>query len=400
MMGLIAHLGQTGEVNDDVSNPNMTANGFTIDATEAPTRMRQLNQPPRRGFTFVELPFDRLRAMSEGKRDAFTLVELLVVIAIIGVLVALLLPAVQSAREAARRSQCANNLKQIGIALLDLETAFGYMPQTAGYFPDKDDAQVSDPPPASQLSTKPPANLSTIQYFLLPQLEQQALYMKRKGHTMEGFFLRNLGMKPPEVYVCPSETAAEAGSVVRPENDGGASWGGGNYVANVQALNHWWNKPAESGLGKPGSGTGVLPRHSQPNPFIHPEVRHITDGTSNTVAFAEKYAVCPTPPHWDNGRTHWLGTRATEFDNVFAWRRHDWPETGALATRDEFAGWGDVPQIAPNPLECNRFLVQTPHSAMTMLLMEGSVQAIGDIDYSAWRAYIYPRDEGSPTRPN
>jgi prepilin-type N-terminal cleavage/methylation domain-containing protein len=333
-----------------------------------------------------------------GNRWGFTLVELLVVIAIIGILVALLLPAIQAARETARRAQCDNNLKQIGIALHNIHQAHGYMPQAAGYFPGKDTARLSEQTQFAkmepQLSEEPPANLSSIQYFLLPYLEEEAMFMSREGWTMVGFFLNQQGMLPPSVYICPSETTAAPDSIVAPVNDpAGASWGGGNYVANVQALNHWWKKFDFST--KEGGNAPFLV--TQPRPFTHPRFIHITDGTSKTVAFAERYAVCPTPAHWDNGRTHWLGTRATEFDSVFAWNRQYTPPVTSVMAADDDGAAIDVPQIAPDPAFCNELNTQTAHpGAMQVLMMDGSVQGVtGEIELDTWKLMIFPRDDGT-----
>jgi prepilin-type N-terminal cleavage/methylation domain-containing protein len=97
-------------------------------------------------------------------RSAFTLVELLVVIAIIGVLVALLLPAVQAAREAARRTQCTNNLKQIGLAAQNFHDTFGRLPPGYCGTPSNTGPSYSN---TQWLGTLP---------FLLPYVEQQALF--------------------------------------------------------------------------------------------------------------------------------------------------------------------------------------------------------------------------------
>jgi prepilin-type N-terminal cleavage/methylation domain-containing protein len=258
------------------------------------------------------------RQFKQRRSLGFTLVELLVVIAIIGILVALLLPAVQAARESARRAQCINNMKQIGIALQMTHDAFKYMPQAAGYFPGDDKAQVSDPPTTNQLSTTGPATLGSILYFLLPYLEEDALYKSPliggpAGQPYQGWTMRsfatNQPLLPPAAYICPSETTAGPGSLVTMPTHSG--WGGGNYVPNVQSLNHWWKKSSYPAGDTRGSTT---PTYTQPRPFTHPKFKHITDGLSKTIAFAERYAICPLdlPDPWLRGRTHWLGTPATE----------------------------------------------------------------------------------------
>jgi prepilin-type N-terminal cleavage/methylation domain-containing protein len=104
-------------------------------------------------------------------RSGFTLVEVLVVIAIVGVLVAILLPAVQMARESARRSSCANNLKQLGVAVLLHEHSHGTLP-TGGWGPD----WVGDP--RAGFGPKQPGGWI---YNILPYLEQQNLHDLGKG---------------------------------------------------------------------------------------------------------------------------------------------------------------------------------------------------------------------------
>lgn len=109
-------------------------------------------------------------------RPGFTLVELLVVIAIIGILVALLLPAIQAAREAARRSQCVNNLKQIGLALHNYHDTFGKLPPASLSDFVRDGAYVS-----SGFGATGNPNGIFWSGLILPQLEQQSLYDQIEG---------------------------------------------------------------------------------------------------------------------------------------------------------------------------------------------------------------------------
>src|SRR5829696_7550683 len=115
-------------------------------------------------------------SLYRSQKRGFTLVELLVVIAIIGILVALLLPAIQAAREAARRSQCVNKMKQLGLAVLNYESARKVLPY--GNTPNLTLPLKAGACPGAATTAPPTNSLAhhTVFSFLLPYIEEQAIY--------------------------------------------------------------------------------------------------------------------------------------------------------------------------------------------------------------------------------
>lgn len=194
-------------------------------------------------------------------RDGFTLVELLVVIAIIGVLIALLLPAVQQAREAARRMQCTNNLKQLGLAVHNYHDTFGTLP--SGWIRPGD------------LTNFPNNNYWGWGALILPFIEQNSLHdqinfkwewVKNSG---SGNPNSDLSTVPIDGFQCPSDiTGAKNGK----ENDNATS----NYLGN------YGNKSLNGTEYGTSADRGIFARNSNVG------FRDITDGTSNTILFGEK----------------------------------------------------------------------------------------------------------------
>jgi len=224
----------------------------------------------------------RYQTLASRRKIGFTLIELLVVIAIIAVLIALLLPAVQQAREAARRSQCKNNLKQLGLGMHNYLDIHGTLPPGAVL-------QIAD----AQI-TGGSANDASVENwgwgaFLLPCIDQSALY--NAGNIGSGGKLESVidtvAKVPLATFRCPSDTAPN----LRP--GGFSDWATSNYKGNGGSwncqFNNGSNPPGPIVLGAIGKANGDFSDKGGALFSLNSKVqlRDITDGTSNTIMLGE-----------------------------------------------------------------------------------------------------------------
>jgi len=344
--------------------------------------------------------------MASSRRSAFTLVELLVCIGIIAILATLLLPAVQSAREAARRSQCMNNLKQLGLAL------HGYHDANL-CFPSGITATMGRRMPDGT------APLAYSGYFsvharLLPYLDQSPCF--HSINFVVGTYPTTTITWPPlepdeEATNATNATASRTSLAVFlcPSDGGPFGQAGVNYRGNLGVGGY----PQPSFI-HPDSGNGLLATMNAIR------IAQVVDGLSNTAAFSERLrgsAARPMTP----SRDYWLcriGVVGTADDFVAACRISARPEYDGVGFVNAGDGWFwegrdrtyyNHAQTPNGPVpDCLQGALRTPPGVSTarsghpggvcVVMGDGSVRFVGDsIHLQTWRG-LGTREGGDPTQ--
>lgn len=221
------------------------------------------------------------------RQNGFTLVELLVVIAIIGILIGMLLPAVQQVREAARRTQCANNSRQLALAMLNYESTHQRFPPSMNS--DASRGREDAPPLIPRPSNSTQGRDQGWGFFILPFLEQNALHQQFQTATGNGEVFWELEVDPDgqlvaskviPAFICPSDSSPDGEfnlSLTHMSAPDGQLYAKSNFVAAVGAGDHVQTRMSSDRI-----TWGIMATNSRTS------FGDIKDGSSNTILIGER----------------------------------------------------------------------------------------------------------------